>query len=247
MGEIPNAAVVLVNDDFSPSFGSEIQLDVNTFSGFADHEFGPHSTVYFRDASTGAYMLKLTNQSDFYYGCITVEVDREAGGSPGATASSAAESEWLTNKTFFITPENNNPNGSYEISLYYTSEEINGWSTSAGEPVENLRMVKSNGTITFAPTLEVLDVSVESGLGFFVYTANVSTGFSGFAMGGMPASLPVEWLGFAATNDEKAIYLDWQTALETDNDGFEVLRSTANIDGLYGHRLGPRSWDYHRK
>jgi hypothetical protein len=232
LGDIPNTTVVLANDDFAPGFGSEVQVDVNTFSGFADHEFGPQSTVYFRDANTGAYMMKLINQSDFYYGCITVEVDREAGASPGATASSAAESEWLTNKTFFITPENNNPNGNYEISLYYTAEEINGWSSATGEPAENLKMVKSNGTITFAPTLEELNVLVESGGDFFVYTANVSSGFSGFALGGLPALLPVEWLGIAATGDEKAIYLDWQTALETNNDGFEVLRSTTNTAGF---------------
>ena len=232
LGSIVNTTVSLANDDFAPGFGSDIQVDVNTLSGFADHEFGPQSTVYFRDLSTGAYMMKLSNQSDFYYGCITVEVDREAGENPGATASSAAESEWLTNKTFFINPENNNPNGNYEISLYYTAEEINGWSSSAGEPVSNLKMVKSNGSINFAPALEELATSVESNGGFFTYTANVSTGFSGFALGGVPASLPVEWLGFAATSDEKSIYLDWQTALETDNDGFEVLRSTRNADGF---------------
>ncbi|WP_020569680.1 zinc-dependent metalloprotease [Neolewinella persica] len=233
LGDIINTTVALTNDDFAPGLESEIQVDVNTFSGFADHELGPQSTVYFRDANTGAYMVKLTNQSDFYYGCITVEVDREAGGSPGATASSAAESEWLTNKTFFITPEFNNPNGSYEISLYYTAEEISRWSASVAEPEGNLRMVKSNGTITFAPALEVLNVSTESGGEFFTYTANVTTGFSGgFALGGMPASLPVEWLGFTATGGEKTISLDWQTALETDNDGFEVLRSTSGTDGF---------------
>ncbi|MFK8164855.1 MAG: M43 family zinc metalloprotease [Lewinella sp.] len=233
LGEFPDATVVLANDDFAPGFGSEIQVDVNTFSGFADHEFGPQSTVYFRDVNTGAYMLKLTNRSDFYYGCLTVEVDREAGENPGATASSAAESEWLTNKTFFITPEFNDPNGSYEISLYYTSEEISGWSTSAAEPIANLQMVKSNGTITFAPELETFLVSAVSNGDFYTFTANVATGFSGgFGLGGMPASLPVEWLGFTAAGDEKAINLNWQTALETDNDGFEVLRSTSNTNGF---------------
>lgn len=233
LGDIPSTTITLTNDDFAPDFGSEIQVDVNTFDGFADHEFGPQSTVYFRDANTGAYMLKLTNRSNFYYGCLTVEVDREAGDTPGATASSAAESEWLTNKTFFITPENNNPNGSYEISLYYTAAEISGWSSSAGEPAENLKMVKSNGTITFASTLEEFNVSVVSGGDFFVYTADVSTGFSGgFALGGMPPALPVEWLNFKATGDEKNIYLDWQTALETDNEGFDVLRSTSGTSSF---------------
>jgi hypothetical protein len=233
LGDVPEATLTLINDDFAPGFGSEIQVDVNTFSGFADHEFGPNSTVYFRDVNTGAYMLKLTNESNFYYGCLTVEVDREAGEGPGATASSAAESEWLTNKTFFITPEFNDPNGSFKISLYYTTDEISRWSTSAAEPEANLRMVKSNGTITFAPTLEVLNVAAESGGDFWTYTASVSTGFSGgFALGGMPASLPVEWLDFTADGDEKAIYLDWQTALETENDGFEVLRSTISTDGF---------------
>jgi len=39
-------------------------------------------------------------------------------------------------------------------------------------------------------------------------------------------ALPVEWLSFFATSEEKTVELDWQTASETNNDFFSVERSS---------------------
>jgi len=49
------------------------------------------------------------------------------------------------------------------------------------------------------------------------------------------ANLPVELLSFEATSSEKTISLQWVTASEVDNKGFEVQRS---IDGVNFNKIG---------
>ena len=47
--------------------------------------------------------------------------------------------------------------------------------------------------------------------------------------------LPVEWLSFDAAQSDRVVLLNWQTALETGNLGFQVERST---DGSYWQPIG---------
>ncbi len=205
---------------------TEIQMADNATSGSVDYTFGPMSTVHFYDEVTGNIMMTLVNNSNHDYGCTHVEVDRGANTPPGATASSAPESEWLTDKTYRVIPEFNNPSGNYTISLYYTADEINGWVAESGEPADDLAIVKSENAIDGASFLEISPATVDPFGSDFIYTGTFSSGFSGFALGGAPNPLPVELVDISATakEDEGAIAVNWTTASELNNEGFEVLR-----------------------
>ncbi|PHI19507.1 hypothetical protein CEQ90_12475 [Lewinellaceae bacterium SD302] len=202
-----------------------VQTDANGGSGFSERDFGPNSTLYFYDENSGDVMLSLINTSGFNYGCTSVYVETGSSILPGAFQSNAPESDWITEKTFRVEPENNNPNGSFTISLYYTQEEIIGWSQTSGEPVGNLQMVKAAGSVSSATSLETAPVSTFSFGSDWVYSAQYSSGFSGFALGGAAPVLPVEWLAVNAKAGQKAIDVNWSTATESGNRGFEVLRS----------------------
>jgi hypothetical protein len=59
----------------------------------------------------------------------------------------------------------------------------------------------------------------------------VSGGTGGYGFSGAPAGLPVKLIDFTATAVENSyIRLDWSTALEINNAGFEVERSTNGIE-----------------
>ncbi|MFW5725715.1 MAG: hypothetical protein ACOCX0_04640, partial [Bacteroidota bacterium] len=66
----------------------------------------------------------------------------------------------------------------------------------------------------------------------YVFTHTGITGFSEFAIGGNLQNnpLPVEWYSFDASLAGDEVLLTWQTATETNNDYFTVLRSADGID-----------------
>lgn len=96
---------------------------------------------------------------------------------------------------------------------------------------EGIRILKRNQGETEwfmagdSPTHQV----VGSSYGFTQY--NVA-GFSEFALGGNfdYNPLPLEWLSFEALSVNSQVELSWQTASETNNDYFSVLRSATGLD-----------------
>ena len=211
---------------------TSVQTSTNSSGGFADYDFGPNQTVHYYDPVSGAVMASLTNTSTHDYGCTRVEVDRAATAAPGATASTAAGAQWLTEKTLLVTPELNNSSGSYSISLYYTAAEINGWAAATGLPVADLQLVKSVGAMGTANNVSLAPATVTTLGTDFVYTASFNTGFSGFALGNAGNLLPVELLSFTATAAEDIVQLNWATATEFQNAGFTVERSSRPAEGF---------------
>ena len=86
---------------------------------------GPNELVHFYDTATGNIIASVQNQSNWNYGCTTVNIDRAGNGA--IPYMDANPTYHATQKTLLITPEFNNPNGNYDISLYYNNAEINGW------------------------------------------------------------------------------------------------------------------------
>lgn len=203
-----------------------IQTAVSTTNGIVHHEFGPMETVHFYDQETGDAMLTLKNNSNFDFGCLTVEVDRA-----GATAESSWQSgRFTTGKSFLITRSGGSGAGnSYDITLYYTQAEIDGWVTQSGANRSDLKMVKTSGSIADGSNSNFeLSEPTENAFGIdYTYTATFVSGFSGFAMGNVQpaAALPVELIDFTAKANRNAIDLNWETAQEINNQGFEVQRS----------------------
>lgn len=223
-GEQTFAYIALTNDDTALSPNSDIQTEANDQSGFAFFDFGPFATVDFFDQNTGAIMLTLINQSGHDYGCTQVLIDRGSGNDPGATESPAAQAAFLTDKTFFISPENNSFNDAYQVRLYYTADEIAGFLDEAGQPSWNLRMFNSGNFIGDATELAEADATMETFGDNSYFEASLSGGLSGLAVGVASATLPVEMTTFTATATEKTIDLNWTTVLEENNQGFDVTR-----------------------
>ncbi len=206
--------------------GTEIQTVTNTASGYAEHDLGPNQTVHFYDQVTGNIMLSIQELSGHDYGCTRVEVDRQGVDDTG----------WIlgynvTNKTFKVTPENNNPSGSYSITLYYEASEIPVFLPSITSMVKGAIEI-NNGTNNASNSFAEADGQATFGSDY-QFTATFNSGFSGFALSDAPPiPFPVELLSFTATPEERSVQLDWVTVSETDNKGFEVERSLLPNSGF---------------
>ncbi len=179
---------------------------------------GPYATAYFYDPTSKNLIAKIKNLSDHDYGCTMVQIDR----------AGVDETDWvgtfhITNKTFKVTPTINNPNGAYEITLYYTDAELENFN---GDDIKS--MGKSAGAIGPGNTLGTSYASVKVEAAFnndFAYTATFDSGFSGFGLSDadpVAGNLPVTLTAFEGKNTPEGNLLNWTTTTETNNDHFEI-------------------------
>lgn len=234
IGDQSTMEILLEDDDMEPTeFVTEVATVANIDEGFANFNLGPQATVHFFDQVTGEIMLTIRNPSNHDYGCTYVSIDRSNADNPGAIDVAPAQVAQVTDKTYFISPDNNNFNNTFSVRLYYTNAEINGFLAETGRIAMDVRMVKSGTDIQSEQN--DMEVAVPS-FGTFgndrFYEATFSSGISGFAIGVEPMTLPVEFASFTATAGEKEIDLDWVTAQEENNQGFTVMRRSAN-DALF--------------
>jgi hypothetical protein len=90
-----------------------------------------------------------------------------------------------------------------------------------------------NGEFTFAPAYLPYTTGTLNGVTYYELTGltSFSGGTGGFSVNDSGSPLPVELLEFNVnTVDNQFIRLDWATASEINNDGFEVLRSTDGVN-----------------
>lgn len=199
---------------------TQIMSTVNTANAAKEY-LGPNETAVFYDPATGNLLAKIKNLSAHDYGCTTVEVDRA-----GANGAPWLGSYQVSNKTFKVTPTNNNPAGQYEITLYYKGSEL-----STFTPVNIHSMGKSPGSISTSDagtTAIVAVVSAPAFAGDYSFTATFSTGFSGFGLSDAPpgAALPVTLVNFEGKNTSEGNVLQWTTSSESNNDYFAIEEST---------------------
>ena len=211
---------------------------------------GPNQTVHFYNPATQFIMASLTNKSSFDFGCTTLEIIRTGDSAKVAWGDYAAQK--ITDKSYRVTSFNNSSTAPYEISLYYTPEEINGWKAATGNTAADMAIVKTSADITQAPPL--------SGAEFSNYNSIVNhgtkgakkisagfTGFSTFSIGkaGITAACP----GITQTLSANEVGLSYQWQVNTGggftnvvNNSFyagaaEELLSISNAPTLwYGHK-----------
>ncbi|MCC7525036.1 MAG: zinc-dependent metalloprotease [Chitinophagaceae bacterium] len=190
---------------------------------------GPFSEVYFYDqVQPERIIARIRNLSAWNYGCTSVSIDRAGDGTQPFWNNAPGES--LTQKSFFVTPQFNNPSGAYEIALYYTEAEKTGYEQATGNNWSNVKMIKTEIPVpTVTPETPEPDkvqvnaiVEHESFGADHVVKATFNTGFSGFALGITEAVLPVRWLSFVATNKRGNVVLQWATAMEFNNSFFDI-------------------------
>jgi len=200
---------------------------------------GPNADVYFYDQTNQQLMARIQNLSNFDYGCTQVVIDRQGTSSSQFWNSNTAN--YLMNKTFRVLPTNNNSSGSYNITLYYTQAEVNGWIAATSQSLSNIELVKVSGQISSvtpaSPTgagTVVIGVPAISTLGTnTALTYNFTTGFSGFGAGIPDVALPLSLLTFDGQLRQQHAALQWTTAFESNTKRFGVERS---YDGVsYGN------------
>lgn len=217
------------NVRLSASNSTEIMTAVTSGDG-SNQYLGPNETAVFYDPGTGNLIAKIKNLTDHDYGCTTVAVDR----------AGKDETSWLggysiTKKTFRVTPELNDPNGKYEITLYYKASELPNFNGS-----DITSMGKSEGGIGPANTAVTSFAEVQVSSAFdkdLAYTSRFDSGFSGFGLSNAPAAgaLPVTLVDFTGEHMPDGNMLHWKTASETDNWHFLILRS---YDGRNFEEIG---------
>ncbi|MFT3946301.1 MAG: zinc-dependent metalloprotease [Agriterribacter sp.] len=204
---------------------------------------GPFAEVYFYDRSSpGKIIAKIKNLTGWDYGCTNIRIDRF--GNSVTPFWNNTKSQYLAQKTFIISPANNNPQGRYEITLYYSDTEKKGYESGTGIAWQNINMIKSDVPInTITPDNPQPDkVEIAPISGFDTYgtayavTANFSTGLSAYGIGftGNTALL-VEWGNIQASVVNENAVLKWETITEVNNDHFEVEKSS---DGLHFEIIG---------
>jgi hypothetical protein len=220
-----NVDNIVVKGDKLPSV---IQTAINSGAGFAEHELGPNQTVHFFDQATGDIMATIQNTSAHDFGCTKVEVATQ--GTAFLNSDNEPIMEDFTSKTFKVTPQTNNTSAGYTITLYYTAAEVDGFASanaSEGTITSGITYIcKGPGTIGSAGTYETQAATpVAWGTGYTL-TGSFTSGFSGFGGGDAPgAPFPVELLNISAKAGRSNIALEWATASERNNRGFEIERS----------------------
>lgn len=152
--------------------------------------FGPKDSIYVYSPN-GRLMVTLVNQGTHDYGCTSVQIDRTGTGAqalrPGHTPP-----EYVTDKTFLITPTTGSTTNQYTIYLHYTGAEKSGWEIATGNTWSaQAYVVKTAGSIASeytapAPTYMMDGVSTGMLAGGF-WARGKFTGFSGFAVGSPPS------------------------------------------------------------
>lgn len=164
--------------------GNPVASSLNSVTEY----LGPNADVVYYSTS-GDVMARIKNLTSFDYGCTTLEIDRAGNGT--AVLWNTNNSNQLTQKTFKVTPQFDNPSGSYEITLYYTNQEKQGFETATGRLWSAVQMIKtpSNVSAVTPENPQVDAVTINSSLTHGSYGQDLtvkgsfSNGFSGFALG----------------------------------------------------------------
>jgi hypothetical protein len=205
-------------------------------------EYFDQNRDFYYYSSTGVLMAHIKNLAAFNYGCTQVTIDR--AGTSASAFWNENTANYLMNKTFHVVPATNNSSGQYEITLYFTQAEKEGWEAVTGQTWNNIQLVKVDGQVNqVTPTNpsgagNVVVVTPTRGTfgNAFTLTYTFTNGFSGFGAGipGIGAALPVTLLDFKGKLQGDNILLNWSTSAEYNSKQFEIEKS---YDGISFHNL----------
>ncbi|MCB0841039.1 MAG: hypothetical protein KDD99_30430, partial [Bacteroidetes bacterium] len=125
----PKAIIRITDNDREPESNTEISEEIGR-SSMAN--LSPNGKVHFFDETTGKLMATIENLGGYDFGCTWVEIDREGAGTLPFWEITPDNKKDLLEKTFFIHTENNQPTNDYEVTLYYSQAEVNGWLNNTG-------------------------------------------------------------------------------------------------------------------
>ncbi len=210
-------------------------INTGHFAGTVD--FNPDSVLINNLTATGVvdvYALKLNANGNFMWA-------KQLGGKENQTAFACAvdDSDYIYISGWFKDTVDFDPGASLLLLISLGSEDgfvwrldDNGnvvWAFQNGgtgfQSVTCLAAVKNYTHVITGGQFDNI-VDFDPGVGVIQLTsAGSSDGFIQYIFGSNTA-LPVTLLHFNATTDYRNTYLNWATALEINNKGFEILKST---------------------
>ncbi|MDC8003272.1 M4 family metallopeptidase [Aureisphaera galaxeae] len=136
-----NSLLMLDTIEVVVTQGTSVQTTVN--SGAPDQiDMDGTGTAYTADPSTGDVMLNITNSNSFDYGCVDVSVSR--AGNAAQAYNGSTSPNFVTDKTFNISPANTTGSGSASVAFYLTEAEVSGWEAATG--LSRTSLVAARGT-----------------------------------------------------------------------------------------------------
>jgi Metallo-peptidase family M12/Reprolysin family propeptide len=162
---------------------STCNIQIATHAGNVDDEnLGPNQTIHYYNPITKNIMATIENISAFDFGCTKIELIRTGTGATQAWGILANNK--ISDKAFKITTTNASTHAAYKLKLYYTDAEINGWLASTGNNIDDIKIVKTNGSITTSTPTSDAEFSSINEKNAFGGTANsiVSATFAGLNM-----------------------------------------------------------------
>src|SRR5688572_48421 len=211
---------------------SMIHTTVDTTNSYDEKPLGPLQTVDFYDKATGDILATIQDIGGYNWGCVKVEVDRSGTGAQWVTGDPQTFVQTkLFDKTYKVTPTNNNASGQYRITFYLTQAEVAGWMIASAAPLNNARIIKYSDRInnmTYNSTFEQVPATNTAYLGGadWEITAQLNTGFSGFGFGFIPPStLPVHLIAFSGLEKNRMTELQWKVEAEDGLSHYTIQRS----------------------
>lgn len=211
-------------EDFS---GNSRSVDLGTPTDIGAHEFNILSSVQSPLAIASAAPAPGTTTTYSFAGRKLGEITWGAGGTVPTTVNFQYYSGDLPpafpTSTGWHSYYRINATGgsgfSYDVKLYYTDAE------KRQVPEAEVKLYKQDG-VTTNPWNKIGGTASSDASGKFVATSGqLLNSFSQFTGAPESAPLPVSILSFAGYRKETTNVLNWTTATETNNAGFEVQRS----------------------
>lgn len=206
--------------------------------------------LYYRKGKTTEVISRIQNRSSHNYGCTEVSIDTITKSDTAAKIIMPTIPICVNNqtvkalgKTYHVDPAKNNANGEYDITFYFTKEEITSWELATGLPWDSVLVVKApmpisyyakNNCLSSAGARSVGQNRASRALpqhedvgGYSSLTASFPTGFSYFFF--IPptkaTALPITLQSFSGLLKDDHSLLEWTTASEMNTKSFKIERS----------------------
>jgi trimeric autotransporter adhesin len=131
-----------MNATFGALFGNPIATALNTNK---TEYMAANNDLYFY-SSKGEIIARVRNLGAHHYGCSNIKIDR--AGTGAASFWNKNKKNFVMDKTYLLVPATNDPDGRYEVTLYYTKEEKAGWEAATGNSWNDIQLIKTSGRIS---------------------------------------------------------------------------------------------------
>jgi len=204
-------------------------LQIETQLSQAAIETVPAGTAIRFISNPNQRLIAQLNNTTASVGCIKGELAEAGTGQVPVTTTGGSFRR--SKKVIQLTPQVNDTTSSYDVTVYFTIQEMAGWTNPATLKILKVKDATNlSGVIASRDAQILVPTAIDNQLatkGYIAYTCR-ATGFSKFMLVEQAAALPATLLDFIARPDDRKIVLNWTIAREQNSKGFQVERS---IDG----------------